>query len=278
MLNNNDINNLFEVSKRPNLFERGTGNIWTEEYISKQMLSAHLNPNFDGASRNSTTIDKTINFLNTIILKNSVILDLGCGPGLYAEKLCRSGHLVTGIDFSEHTIKYAKNSAKKQELNIEYKCEDMFSINYNNQYDVVIQIYGEINTFSDRERNRLFTIVKNALKQDGLFIFDVSTPKHRRKNRLNKNWYMSECGFWRGDRHIVFEEGFEFNNDIWLDQYIVIDNEEIKVYRNWFQDYTRETIKKIVLESGFKNVKVIESLTGEDISIETEWITVIAQK
>jgi len=38
MINENIINEVFEANKRPNLFEKGTGCIWTEPHISKQML------------------------------------------------------------------------------------------------------------------------------------------------------------------------------------------------------------------------------------------------
>ena len=277
-MNEDIIKEIDNLSKKPKLFDKDGGNIWTEPYIAKQMLNAHLNSNFDAASRNFQLIDKTIDFLNKIIKPKSTILDLGCGPGLYAERLCRNGHKVTGIDFSENTIRYAANSAREKNLDIEYKCDNMFNIKYNEKYDVVIQIYGEINTFSYKERDELFDKVRNSLKPEGLFIFDVSTPVSRKKNKLKKNWYVSNCDFWREDRHIVLEDGFEYDDDIWLDQYIVIDDENVTVYRNWFHDYTMESIKKVVLNSGFSNLKLIGSLTGEEIIDNEEWITVIARK
>lgn len=272
------LSKVIQFSQKPTIFEKGTGNIWTEPYLAQQMLKSHLDLTSDGASRKMKDIEKTIEWFNHVIKNGSTILDLGCGPGLYAEKLCQSGHQVTGIDLSENTIRYAKNSAKKQGLEIEYVCDNMFNMRYKEQFDVVMQNYGELNTFSDEERNRIFSLVKKALKPKGMFIFDVTTPMLRRKHRLHKNWYSSECGFWRGNRHIVLEEGFEYENDIWLDQYIVIDEKAVKVYRNWFHDYTLETIKEIVLEAGFDKVQLINNLFGEEGSEELEWITVIAYK
>lgn len=279
MIDENLINKIGEYSKKPSLFDKGYGSIWTEEYIAKQMLQAHLNPNFDGASRRILIIDETVGFLAKNVLKeNSMILDLGCGPGLYAERLCKRGHKVTGIDFSRNTINYARKSAEKQGLNIEYECINLFELNYFEKYDVVMQVYGEINTFSDIERDKLFDIVKNALKPNGLFIFDVSTPILRRKCGLRKNWYVSESGFWRGKPHIVLEEGFEYDDDIWLDQYIVADNNGVQVYRNWFHDYTIEKIRRIVQSCGLKIINVMGSLSGEALKEDSEWIAVIAQK
>lgn len=305
MINENILNEMKKMSRKPSLFNKECGNIWTEEYIATQMLEAHLNPNFDGASRRTSIIEKTIEFLNTNVLKcNSSILDLGCGPGLYAEKLCQNGYKVTGIDFSQNTINYAKSSAKKQGLDIEYKCDNFFNLKYFEEYDAVIQVYGEINTLSYEERAKFLKIVYNALKPNGLFIFDVSTPVLRKKythlkkarsaikNLSNtktstecnqehlskKNWYISENGFWREKTHIVLEEGFQYDNDIWLDQYIVVDNEGVQIYRNWFNDYTVETISEIIQNSGFKIIDMRGSLTGEALKEDSEWIAVIAQK
>ena len=278
MINENIINQMKKMSKKPLLFNKEGGNIWTEEYIAKQMLEAHLNPDFDGASRRNLIIEKTIDFLaKKVIKKNSSILDLGCGPGLYAEKLCRKGYKVTGIDFSENTINYAKRSAEKEKLNIEYKCENFFNLKYLEEYDAVMQIYGEINTFSDEERDKLFKIIYNALKPNGRFIFDISTPALREKCGFKKNWQISEGGFWRKKAHIVLEEGFKYEDNIWLDQYIVADKEGVQVYRNWFHDYTAETIRQVVQSSGFKVIDMV-TLTGEPLKNHSEWILIIAEK
>ncbi|WP_459481365.1 class I SAM-dependent methyltransferase [Clostridium saccharoperbutylacetonicum] len=279
MLNENIVNQVKKLSRKPPLFNRECGNIWTEEYLATQMLNAHLDPNFDGASRRSLVIEKTVEFLNSEVLKcNSSILDLGCGPGLYAEKLCKKGHKITGVDFSKSTINYAKSSAKKQGLDIEYKYDDFFKLKYFNDYDVVMQVYGEVNTFSDEERDKLFEIVYNALKLNGLFIFDVSTPALRKKCGLKKNWHISEGGFWREKTHLVLEEGFQYDNDIWLDQYIVADNSGVQVYRNWFKDYSVETISEIIKNSGFRIIDIRGSLIGEALKEDSEWIAIIAQK
>lgn len=278
MINENMINQIKEKRKKPALYNKEGGNIWTEEYIAKQMLEAHLNPEFDGASRRSTIIENTVDFLDKKILrKNSIILDLGCGPGLYAEKLCRKGHKVTGIDFSENTISYAKKNAERENLNIDYKCEDFFNLKYFEEYDVVFQSYGELNTFSDEERDRLLKLIYSALKPNGRFIFDISTPFLREKCGLKKNWYISEGGFWRRNTHIVLEEGFQYEGNIWLDQYIVADDKSVQVYRNWFHDYTAETISEVVQKAGFR-ISDMVTLTGNQLNTESEWILIIAEK
>lgn len=117
----------------------------------------------------------------------------------------------------------------------------------------------------------------NALKPNGIFIFDISTPILRQKCGLKKNLYISEGGFWREKDHIVLEDGFQYDNDIWLDQYIIADSFGVQVYRNWFHDYTIKTISEIIQKCGF-NIINMTTLEGKVLKEESEWIGIVAQK
>ena len=89
--------------------------MWTDAHISKQLLDLHINPDTDTASRNEKSIEKTTAWILEQTAGNRV-LDLGCGPGLYAERLAQAGMGVTGMDFSENSIAYARQSAHKKVL------------------------------------------------------------------------------------------------------------------------------------------------------------------
>lgn len=278
VLNKDMLEKAMKFSQKPALFEKGTGNIWTEPYLANQMLECHLDRESDASSRREELIDKTVNFINECVKEGSTILDLGCGPGLYAEKLTRMGHKVTGVDFSENSITYARCSAKQNGLDINYMCRDILSLENTESYDVVMQIYGEVNTFSETDRDKLFEVVHSALKPEGVFIFDVTTPNRRDKERIHKEWSISEKGFWRKDSHLVLEEEYEYENDIWLEQYIVIDESDVTIYRNWFHEYNKESIENVLLKAGFSEVQVIENLYEREKKDNTDWLTVIASK
>ena len=200
---------LAERGKKPKRFEPGEALFWDDPHISKSMLEAHLNPNADGASRKLEAIEKTVKHLvkTSIITPGDKALDLGCGPGLYSSRFCMNGIHVTGIDVSRRSIDYARKSAKEQGLCIQYICGSFFSIDSEDAFDCVLQIYGELCTFSDEARNRLFGIVHRALKAGGRFIFDVSTRNLRMREGIKNRWYYSDGGFWRPSRHLVLEQG-----------------------------------------------------------------------
>lgn len=279
------IHNLFSLLSqplKPPLFESGEPRFWDDTHISKSMLEAHLNQAHDGASRRNAEIEKTVCHLITsgFLKKGDRVLDLGCGPGLYSSRLCFKGMKVTGIDLSRRSIDYAQAQAERNEHDIDYICADFFNIDYEETFDAVLQVYGEICTFSDEKRDLLLSLVHRALKDNGIFIFDVSTRELRMQEGLKKRWYFSEGGFWRPGRHLVLEEGFDYpENDTWLNQNIIVDeNGEVKVYRLWFHDYSLEKLSRVLEQNGFKVEQVWNSLSGELYQKGGDWIAIVARK
>ena len=273
---------IFSQPLKPPLFEPGEPRFWDDPYISKSMLEAHLNQTHDGASRKNAEIEKTVCHLITsgFLKTGDRVLDLGCGPGLYSSRLCLEGMKVTGIDLSRRSIDYARAQAERDGHDIDYICADFFNIDYEGIFDAVLQVYGEICTFSDDKRDMLLSLVRRALKDDGIFIFDVSTRELRMREGLKNRWYFSEGGFWRPGRHFVLEEGFDYpENDTWLNQYIIADEDgTVKVYRLWLHDYSLEIISRILEKNGFKVEQAWNSLSGELYSKGGDWIAIAARK
>ena len=57
------LNNLAAYAKKPELYAKGDATIWSDEYVSKGMLQAHLDPSMDAASRRPSFIDKSVEWL-----------------------------------------------------------------------------------------------------------------------------------------------------------------------------------------------------------------------
>jgi SAM-dependent methyltransferase len=269
------------LTARPSLFEPGEPHFWDDPHISRSMLEAHLDPTHEAASRKHKTIDEQVkHLLSSGVLKpGDRLLDLGCGPGLYASRLAARGVRVTGIDISKRSLKYAIAQARKQKLDIEYRLQNFLDIDYSGEYDAVMQIYGELNVFSDIKLNDLLRKLHRALVPGGLLIFDVTTRVLRLRAGLKNGWYFSNRGFWRSGRHLVLEQGFDYpGENVWLDRYIVIDNDGIKMYHNWFHDYDLKTVRQVLKKAGFTIKHAWNDLAGRPYKAGGDWITIVAGK
>jgi len=275
------ISEILKYSAKPRPFEPGEPRFWDDPHISKGMLEAHLNPDNDAASRKHATIDKDVaNLLSSGFLKpGDRVLDLGCGPGLYCCRLAEKGLKMTGVDISERSLDYARHYAEKKGLAIDYRLMNFFDIDFSDEFDVIIQTHGELNTFSDEKLNELLSRLHRALKSGGLLIFDLTTRGVRMKVGLGNRWYASDSGYWRPGPHLVLEQGYDYpEDDIWLNQYIVINDERAFVYRLWFHDYTLDTICPVLEKAGFKIAHAWNDLTGTPYEEGGDNITIVVKK
>ena len=87
------------------------------------------------------------NIVNTFKLTNKEkpldkvkILDIGCGGGLLSEPMSKLGAQVFGIDASEKNINVAKLHAKKNNLDINYKCTSPEKFNTEIKFDVILNM------------------------------------------------------------------------------------------------------------------------------------------
>jgi SAM-dependent methyltransferase len=276
------LDTLQQLSVRPPLFAPGEALFWDDPHISQQMLAAHLDPATEAASRPPDVIDRTVNWLIEVLpLKpGDTVLDLGCGPGLYTQRLARRGLRVTGIDYSRRSIDYARQVAAEHGLSIDYRYQNYLTLDEEPQYDAVLLIYGDLCVLSPEKRDALLDRVHRALKPGGQFVFDVTTRRLRARLGVKNGWYVAESGFWKPGPHLVLEQGFDYpEHDTYLDQYIVIEADgRLSVYRNWFLDYSPQTITPVLEARGFVVRGVWGDLTGLPYTPGSEWIGLVAQK
>jgi SAM-dependent methyltransferase len=273
---------VLQLQQKPEPFTPGEPLFWDDPHISAQMLKWHLNPDNDVASRRPETIQRIVDWLvATLGLQaGDSVLDIGCGPGLYAARLAEKGLWVTGVDYSRRSIDYAAQYASEHHLDICYRYQNYLTLEDESQYEAILLIYGDYCPLSPEQRKKLLDNVHRALKPGGYFVFDVTTPIHRKKYGNKNSWYALETGFWKPGPHLVLEEGFDYpEQSIFLDQSIVIEESgKISVYRNWFQDFTRATIIAELEAGGFAVQGVWNDLIGTPFTEDTEWIGVIVQK
>lgn len=281
-MGNIDLARILNFSTKPAPFEKTGQPIWTDDHVARQLLAVHIDPNTDAASRRPETIDKTVAWIvNELQLTPGMeVLDLGCGPGLYCQRLAKAGMKMVGVDFSETSLSYARKIASAENLSIDYRLQNYLQFAEQDRFDAAFMIYGDYCVLSPAERKQLLQAVRRALVKGGRFVLDVTTRECRRKYGLKNGWYGAESGFWSAKRHIVLEQGFDYPEDlIYLDQYIVMDEDGcVRIFRNWFQDFTVDSIQKELNAGQFQTRGVYADLLGNSFTEESEWIGIVAEK
>jgi len=268
------IDTLFSLLQKPELWQRSSEPFWDDEHISKGMLEAHLNPDWDAASRKHSFIARSVKWLSSLIPANGRILDIGCGPGLYTKQLSERGYDVTGMDISRRSIEYAKS----QDTETTYLLQNYLTLDYNRVFDVVTMIYCDYAALTPDERKTLVGKVYSALKPGGIFILDVFTEKYVSKAPEKATWTLYDNGsFWSADTHICLEASYLFKDDMAaVNQYIIVTKNGIKEYLVWDTAFTVEKLAEEV--SPFTVKSVYDDVCGSSYSGKAKTLCVVLER
>lgn len=273
-----ELNAFFE---RPEPFSVYTvDSLWTDPHRARGMLEAHLDPDTDLASRRPERIDAMVGWLDeTFGFAGKAITDLGCGPGLYAERMARRGGAVTGLDFSENSLAYARSHAAAEKLAITYVKADYLNDPLPGEQDLIMLIYGDICPLSPDRRRRLYDTVRSHLKPGGSFVLDVFS--HAAFTRLSESQrveHHAETGFWADGPHVVLSADFLYPAErIGLNRFLVVTENGNQEVFNWMQYFDEAGIRAELAEAGFGTVTCHAVETGAPASPEDEVFVILAR-
>jgi len=241
----------------------GGGLPWNDESFSQRMLAEHLSQAHDAASRRHSIIDIQVGYLHTEVLggRGSRILDLGCGPGFYCDRLQELGHHCCGIDFSPAAIRYAR---KHTQAGVEYREKDLRDGGYGEAFDLAMMLHGEFNAFSPEEARRILAESCAALRPGGRLVLEVhSDDDVRGKGHRGRSWYGASQGIFSADPYLVLHETFcdaatRAATDRWL--VIAEDTHAVSEYRSSLQAYSEAEYRDVLATAGYVGVELRDNL------------------
>jgi len=279
--------NLLDIIHRqsvPKPWVEGEKIPWDDPDFSKRMLNEHLSQQHDAASRRFEIIEKHVNWIHNQILKGNPtrIIDLGCGPGFYTQRLAQLGHLCTGIDFSPASIEYARKQAEEVGNDCEYIQKDIRAAEFGGKYGLVMSIYGEINVFQPEEAKRILAKANRALLPNGYLLIEPHTYEIVVEvGEKSPSWYSTRKGLFSDKPHLFMQENFwDAANNVAIQRYYIIDAKSGKVMRHSSstQAYKNEEYHSLLTECGFEKLVFFPALGGDTCSPDGGFIAILAQK
>jgi SAM-dependent methyltransferase len=146
-----------------------------------------------------------------LIIKNHLnlnhkldVLDLGCGTGNAIPYLMPYLNSYRGVDFS----RYMLNIAKQAYPNVQFDCSSITNFKVTNQYNLVISAYDTINhLLSKKDWEDTMLQVSKSLKEEGIFIFDITTPYDHKFNWPNYHNVIDTADLFLSQRGEYSNEG-----------------------------------------------------------------------
>jgi ubiquinone/menaquinone biosynthesis C-methylase UbiE len=155
------------------------------------------------------------------------ILDLGCGNGWLSVYFAKNGFKVKGVDSSPVAIKEAKNTAKKDNISVEFKTGDALDFQYPDQEFNIVIDRGLLHHVPKSNWGKYKKGISRVLKIGGLFYLMVFSDKSKKPGfnpKSGQMWRKVKEGSYLTYDHFfnkklisdIFDKDFEiisFNQD-----------------------------------------------------------------
>ena len=245
---------------------------WYKHMYTKKFI------NYVGFKSTEKTILEVDFIISTLNLPaRSKLLDLCCGYGRHSCLIAqKTDWKVTGLDLSADYIKIAKDNYST--LSNEYLLGDMRELNFDNQFDAVINMFTSFGFFKeDSENEKVLEAVNKSLKMDGKFLLDYENKFHFVYNDVyskERTWEKIE-----DTKYILFEN-----------QYDVINEREIfkaSIYKNGKQVdsfgynirlYSFPEIKALLNRNGFDVIDIWGDYRSHPYTVKSKRVILLAKK
>ena len=253
---------LNDLVRRPEVFSGfDTSALWADHHIARQMLSMHLCDDHAIASRPGAEIDMMAAWIDRELgLNGKRVVDLGCGPGLYARRFQAAGAQVTGIDMSETSIAYASEHACPEG---EFRVGDYLEDELPSAY-VFTLIYGDICAMPPQARHKLFLKLRAALPKGGAVVLDAfPTAQFDVRQEGTEIAIRLDDGFWAPGDYVGLKATFLYpERTTTLDRYLIVEPSRTRSVHNWLEYMTPGRLSAELEQAGFASSQPLEAVSG----------------
>ncbi len=253
---------------------------WNEPEFSERMLKQHLDQSHGAASRRLVEIRGQVEVMKAWLQlgAGSRLLDVTCGPGLYAAEFGRQGIAVTGIDFGPASVRHARELCAK--LPVEIYQGDVREMDFAGRgFDAAIYLYGQFTVLKPEESLDVLRRIRAALRPDAALLIEVLDDKHIDK-KDSAWWYTDQGGLW-GDFPFLHlgERHWDEERRAIIERFYILNLETGKLdsYGLSDQAYTVEMMRDMLAEAGFANVTVHPAWDKLALKDAVEWCVYMAR-
>ena len=276
---------IYNRPDRPLPFAYGGNLPWDDPEFSARMLREHLTQAHGAASRKTEEIQLQVDWIWRKFqgVPGQRLLDVTCGPGLYAVEFAKRGMTVVGTDFGPAAVEYARNLAveKKVSESVEIIETDVRTWAYPvEKFDQAILLYGQLAVMTSEEAQTVLTGIAKALKPGGRLILELLNQERVDKKDSNW-WYTDDDRLWGEAPFLLLGERKWYADELLsTERYYTVHLETGKLDEVILcdQTYSTEKMQSMLLEAGFDHVEVCLDWDNQPVYDASEWIVYVAEK
>jgi len=185
------------------------------------------------------------------------VLELACGTGRVGLSIIESGLSYDGLDFSYDFVRFFKEKIKGKKTS-SIKKGDMRNFSLNKKFDTIIMPYNSLaHLYNIKDLIKCFTCVKNHLKKEGQFAFQIFNPDVVFMTSQNDPVFLGDFETEKGESFQLWEENdydraTQINSLEWTYEF---DDGRVLKKKNSMRMFFPQEIDSILSLMGLKIVK-----------------------
>jgi ubiquinone/menaquinone biosynthesis C-methylase UbiE len=282
------VNALWRIYNRPDIPQPWAygGNLpWDDPAFSARMLREHLDESHGAASRQTPAREQMMAWLwqKLALHEQATLLDVACGPGLFAVPLAQRGVQVTGIDFGPAAIQYARKLAEEGEVNgrCTFIRQDMREMEFDGAgFDAAILLYGQLAVMTRTEAQALLQAIAAALRPGGRLCVELLDNNGVDKKKSTW-WYTDDSGLWGDAPYLHLGERFWYEEEaLSVERFHILHLEtgQMDEIQLCDQTYDVEEMVEMMEQGGFTAVDVYPAWDMVEVYDKDEWVIYVAVK
>lgn len=275
---------IYNRAARPYPWQLHDGNLpWDDPAFSARMLREHLDESHGAASRQAAERAQQVEWLwdNLGLQQGSRLLDITCGPGLYAVEFARRGCHVTGIDFGPAAIAYAQELAAAQGMadRCTFIEQDVRQMTLDGAgFDAALLLYGQLAVMPRTDAQDVLTRAAQALRPGGRLCVELLNPEKVDKKESNW-WFTDDAGLWGDAPFLHLGERFWLEEEqVSVERFHILHLEtgEIDVVELCDQVYRPDEVARMLRAAGFTAVTTHPAWDNLPLYDAAEWMVYTA--
>lgn len=203
-------------------------------------------------------------------------LDIACGTGNVTAKLAKKFKESFAVDLSDDMLREAFNKLKKEKIKCQLVCQDMSELSLNRKFDLITSVLDSTNYIIEESNFLKYLMrVKDHLKDNGIFIFDVNSY-YKLSEILGNNIYTYS------EEEVFYTWENTFENDI-LNMFLTFFVKKGELYERFEEEhleraYTEEFIENKLKELDLKIIGKFDGYSKKSVENLTERIMYVVKK
>jgi SAM-dependent methyltransferase len=253
---------------------------WDEPGFSERMLREHLDQSHGAASRRLPEIRAMVQVMSGWLglREGSRLLDVTCGPGLYAAEFARRGVAVTGIDFGPASVRYAREHCAG--LPVEIHLGDVREMDFaGRDFDAAIYLYGQFTVLKPEESLDVLRRIRAALRPGAPLLLEILEDAAIDKKN-SAWWYTDRGGLWGDFPYLhLGERTWDAERRAIIERFYILnlENGKLDSYGLSDQAYTAEMLGEMLAEAGFTNMTTHPAWDKLALNDAPEWCVYMAE-